>query len=567
MNKPQSLNTYWYTAFVLITHVTAAHLLVMLSFLLSPKLLPLAFPLSLIISGTLGIYLGSRVGFSNKEKTAPLLYSIAIIALSFVFSAFYFDLSWDGEWYHQAAIYHIRSDWNPIFEPIRTFNEHNDASILHFPKGSWYYAASVYATFGNFEAGKSLNILVLAATVLVTYAVLREYDISKIKAGSLTSMLVLNPVIWSEVTTYLVDGVLILSLVLYLSCLFSAYRKPAILNVSIGAMAIICVINIKFTGLVFLSFLSAFAFAYFFIWKKKYVLKFLLFHIISFFLSVIVFGYNPYVTNTLERGHPLYPLMGTAKYPSTFADGFDANEVYETPKNMQGKPMMTRFFYAHFGRPGNAPYNNEENAELILPFSSKIKDWSAYHYHETRVSGFGPFFSGILIISFCLLLWVLITVKSSRWVLLFLLAAISSTLLLSRHFWWPRFGPQLWLLPILPVMACFWRKHAKGQFLFWALSFLIIANGLIVLFIHLKWETRSSTRLYKQLSDLRTQNRPLEANFGFFEKSTAEKLSKWGITYDIIPMDTLMKGPHTELMSVVEGYPGAVVYRQKETKN
>jgi hypothetical protein len=116
-------------------------------------------------------------------------------------------------------------------------------------------------------------------------------------------------------------------------------------------------------------------------------------------------------------------------------------------------------------------------------------------------------------------------------------------------------------------VVCFWQKQAKVQFLSWALSFLIIANGLIVLFIHMKWETRSSIRLYTQLSDLKKQNKPLEANFGFFEKSTAEKLSKRGIAYEIVPMDTLMKGPHTELMSVVEGYPGAVVYRQKETKN
>jgi hypothetical protein len=90
--------------------------------------------------------------------------------LSLALSVFFYDFSWDGQWYHQAAIYHLESGWNPILKPIETFDKNNDLSIVHFPKGSWYYAATVLSTFGNLEAGKSINWIVLFAAVFLCTA-------------------------------------------------------------------------------------------------------------------------------------------------------------------------------------------------------------------------------------------------------------------------------------------------------------------------------------------------------------------------------------------------------------
>lgn len=567
--KSQNTKLLWNISFILIGLIFFDYFLVLISFLTSIKLLPFVFPASLLVSIITSIYLGSKVGLTNNQKLRAVIISVLIILFSLAFSAFYFDLSWDGQWYHQAAIYELQSGWNPIFEPLRKFNGHNDLSIVHFPKNTWYYAASIYSTFGNFEAGKSLNILVLAATILIVYATSIEFGLSKQKSLGLTILLALNPVIWSEVTTYLVDGSLFLYLTIYIVTLFSSYKNTNNTVLFIGFMAIVCLINIKFTGLVFFCFLAVFAFIYILIWKREFILKFIVSHIITLIFAVFVFGFNPYITNTLERGHPLYPIMGTEKFPSVFEQtGRDDNDIYETPKNMQGKGIITRFFYAHFGRPGNAPYNNVQNAVLMYPFTSKMSEWSAYHYHETRVSGFGPLFSGILILSVILFIWVLIDIKKSRWILIFSWLAIISTLLISKHFWWPRFAPHIWFIPILPIGISLWQSLSKVRTIFtWSLVVLLVLNGLIVAFVHMDWETRSSIHLFKQLSELKQNKTEIEINYGWFEKSMQEKLSAWGIKYTQIPMDTILKDKHHELTSVVEGYPGAVLFRERNDKN
>jgi hypothetical protein len=435
---------------------------------------------------------------------------------------------------------------------------------MHFPKSTWYYAASVYSTFGNFEAGKSLNIMVLVAAILVVFATLREFGISVPKSLVISALIALNPVVWSEVTTFLVDGDLVLYLVAIAAVFFISLRSPNILVLIIGSMTAICLINTKFTGLVFFCFFAYFAFIYVLIRKRKYLLKFTGLNIGVLFLALFAFGFNPYVTNTIKRGHPLYPIIGTAKYPSaTEQDGADANEVYETPVNMRGKGILTRLYYANFSRPGNAPYNNVQNAELMVPFSSKISEWSAYHYHETRTSGFGPYFSGILILSLALFIWILFDIKKSRIAVILACTAVISTFFVSRHMWWPRFAPQMWALPLIPVVFSFWQPLSKIRAVYtWALAVLIAINGLIVLYEHMEWETSNSIHLYKQLSELKKKDKTLEVYFGYFEKSGKEKLSKWGIKYNQVQPDQFFQRDENnkirefeKLTSMVEGYP------------
>jgi hypothetical protein len=543
--------------------ISLDHLLVMLSFFVGSWFLPFAFPLSFLLSVFLYICLEKKENITKKIWT--ILLSFSVIVVSLVVSAFYFDLSWDGQWYLQSAIYHLRSGWNPVFEPIRTFEENNDSSIIHFPKGYWYYAASVFSTLGNFESGKSLNFILIFVSIVIINSTLQNFGLSKGKSLIIALLVVLNPVVWSETTTYLVDGSLILYISIYILMVFAWLREPNYKNMLIGALAITGMINLKFTGLVFFCVLAFLAAIGVLIYKRQYLVKFLGAHAVVLLVSVLIFGYNPYVSNFIKRGHPFYPIMGTAKYPSVYEQtGRDDNEIYETPLNMQGKPLMIRMFYANFGRPDNAPYYKERNAELIWPFSSKPADWKAYYFHETRVSGFGPYFGGILILSFILLLFIIIKDKKSRWAICLTLLAIFGSLFLSKHFWWPRFGPQMWLIPLIPVCFYFFRPVSKClNYYAWMITVIFLINGSIVLYMHMDWETRSSITLRKQLTELQKNNKPIEIFYGWFKKSMEEKLDRWQIEYEAVSPRVMMEGAHMNLTSVVEGYPNMVMYREK----
>jgi hypothetical protein len=285
-------------------------------------------------------------------------------------------------------------------------------------------------------------------------------------------------------------------------------------------------------------------------------------HAVTIIMGVFVFGFNPYITNTLERGHPFYPIMGTAKYPSTITPEHDSNETYETPGNMMGKSIFTRYFYACFGRPGNAPFDGNQNAELIWPCTSKIADWATYRFHEVRISGLGPFFGGTLVLSLILGIWVLFTIKGIRWVYILIMAAIITTLLLNKHFWWPRFAPQIWWLPIIAVSFLFYQPNGRFRAIItWLSTTLIIMNGIIVLCVHLNWEISSSIHLRKQLTELKQNNKMIDISFNNFRRSAKERLLIWGIKYNEITDREIKQGKYQELTSVVEGYPGAILFR------
>lgn len=550
------------SSLILLLMLFYSHIFMELSFITSSRILPLVLPISFVASILSHLLLGRKL--SSRERIAPILISCIVLALSFIFAAFYFDLSWDGQWYHQSAIYHISNGWNVFKEPIREFELNNASSIIHFPKGTWYYAASVYSFIGHFEAGKSINFILLFATLFLSYITLRDFNFSKGKALILSGLFILNPVVWSEVTTYLVDGVLYLYLSLYLLMVFAWFKTCNSKTMLIGFLAIAGMINVKFTGLVFFCVLALGALIYVIIYRRDVLVKFIGFHAGALIFSIVVMGYNPYLTNFTERGNPLYPIFGCEEYLSVFDEtGHDANEEVETPKNIMGRNRLVRMFYANFGRPGNAPYVDGNDAELIVPFTSNVSDWDAYHFHETRVSGFGPYFSGIIICSFLLFLLLFITDKKSRWALAISSVMLFTSLLFSQHFWWPRFGPQMWLIPLVPV--CFGFSHQlskKLKYFTWGLAILIMVNGLIVLTMHMRWETRSSVELRKQLTDLKDEKIPIDIYYGWFEKSIEERLKTWKI--DFSPEKSkrrIEKAEHMVLPSVVEGYPNKVLYR------
>ena len=555
--------------------ICMVHLLVMAVFILRGKFPPYIFPLSIASVMGLVFLLAGRLGIQKRQLLIASIVCLLIFALGLLVSWCYFDFSWDGQWYQQAAIYNLSENWNPFVDPLATPDHLNNPSILHFPKNSWYFGAALLRLFGTVEMGKTYNVILLFAAFGVFYALCRDLRMSVARSVTLTILVLLNPVVWSELTTFLNDGDLYLLLITYLASVMLWLRNSKITFVLISIMAGICLVNIKFTGLVFFILTSIFIFIYVLIRARKRVMPFLLWHMTATILALGLFGFNPYVTNTLKRGAPLYPLIGSKEYPGVIGSGNDDNEKYETPKNMRGKSLPVRLVYANFGRPGNAPYNHEDSARLEWPLTSDLSSWSAYDYHETRVAGFGPGF-GLLLMFTVPLLPLLIAARWRHWgleAMLFILG-VCFCQSISKHFWWPRFFPMFWLLPVVPIFLLWvngnnqsterrngrWKRGPND--LGWFLAVLMCVNGGIVAFIHLRWETRSSLKLRAELTQIHAARRPIVVDYGWFKRSVEEKLSHWEIDFTYGPLrgsDSLVR----ELPSVVEGYPNEVIFITK----
>jgi hypothetical protein len=533
---------------------------VMVSLLAGRVLFPLVFPAAVLGALIVGNRLLRRDGFARPEQWKAAGILLLLLGSSLALSAFFFDFSWDGEWYHQAGIIHIARDWNPLTDPMRNFVDHIVQAERHYAKGPWYFAAAVWGATGHIEWGKAINWLALAASFSALFAAALNGGLRRRYALGIAAAVAINPVVMSELTTSMVDAVMISFLVVAAAALFTCLHRPSAPALIAGVAGAIVSINAKFTGLIYLCFALAAGALWCMLKRRAWWWKFALAAAAALVLGVCVWGYNPYLTNTYYRHQPFYPLLGSAQYPSLEKLNQDDNERWETPKNLVGRSLPLRFFYAVFGRPGNQPYTKGRNASLMWPFTAVPADLYAYKYHETRVSGFGPFFSGCVVLAFLLGAWMLLGKEPSRWLMVLMAVTILASLSLSRHLWWPRYGPQFWLLPILPV--AFTLRQSSSRFRLWLariLLCLLVVNAAVVSFVRLHWETKASITLRHQLRQMRDSGREYEVRTMYFDDSTNVRLHEAGIKFRDVGMKSMPDS--AELMSVIEEYPAPVRYR------
>jgi hypothetical protein len=273
-------------------------------------------------------------------------------------------------------------------------------------------------------------------------------------------------------------------------------------------------------------------------------------------LGAVLFGFNPYVTNTVHRGNPFYPWLGSSAHPSFGQRGRDPNELYETPKNMVGRNRLFRLAYAIFGRPGAQPFFEGDNARLMWPFDIRWKDFHLFYFHEVRVAGFGPLFSGAFLVGFLLLGVALVRPGVPREIVILLAGAVVASLLVGIHTWWARYGPQLWWLPIIAVITGFavpgWRAVRWSA---WGLAALLLVNAMLVGVAHFQWEIAATRATHEQMAILRSK-RGVEVDLRYFGEPFGERLRAAGVAFRVT---NRLQGSHPmELMSVAPGYPGAV---------
>ena len=547
----------WVTTAVLGCFLCVLQLAVMLDLMAGRHGFRALAPLSLASALIFGYWLAGRENLTGRLRWAPSACALLVIFISVALSAFFYDLSWDGEWYQQTAVINIARDWNPIFDPMHEFAKHLQLWVRHYSKGPWYIAAAVYQTTGHIEWGKFIPWTALAAAFFATFAACLDLDLSPRAATAVASLLALNPVTTSELPTYLVDGIMFCFLAVCVAAIVSTLYKPRLSTAFAGVTAAIVAINAKFTGLVFLCFLLA-AFGLWILFRQRaQSLRYIAIATGTLVLGTCIWGYNPYVTNTIYRHQPFYPVLGSASYPSLAQQGRDGIDRYETPKNIMGRNRFIRFGYAIFGRPGNQPYRIGRNASLMWPFAARPSDLYCYTYHETRVAGFGPWFSGCFLLAIPLAVWYMLRDPSATSALLLAASTITASLILSPQLWWPRYGPQLWLLPLVPLFFVLRKPCSRRQLQFaWGVVFVLLVNALIVATIRMRWEIGHTIALRHQLQQLHDSGKEYTVSTRYFSDSAEVRLTEAGVRYQNIGMKKIAHAE--ELISVVEGYPDPI---------
>lgn len=495
------------------------------------------FILSVIISGFLKYLLYRKEGkeFSVLKRVVLEAVYLALFLIIAAVSSQFYDTTYDGRAYHQEAIIRLAQGYNPYYQQLDEDEELHALWINHYPKAMEIVSSAVYAFTGNIETGKAFNLLFMISNILMGVGVFLRWGRLSQGAGLIFAMILgLNPVAVCQSLTYYVDGQT-WSLLLagaYLIFLF-VFEKKMAWNM-ILALVIFSLANMKFTSLVYLMVMMAVYYLILLLTRpgKELIQTFMITGTAGL-IAVFFIGFNPYVTNTLINGHPFYPVYGENK-----VDIITGN----APHEFKDKNRFEKFYLSFLGRSGNLMRAwSDEKIDLKPPFTFDLKEIKAMTGCDVRVAGFGPLFSGIFLVS--ALLYVLNKLGKSggktgekgkdrfpgkaSWIDALLFFVVFSVVI-NPEFWWARYVPQLWAVPVLMLLGSGFSGKKPG------LALVPVAFYLVSIFmistVYIGSNIKETRALNHELELLSEGNREMAVYFENF-RSDRLKLMKKGIAY------------------------------------
>jgi hypothetical protein len=545
----------WSAGAALLCCLGVVHLLVVAGFAAGIGVSPMLAPSVAAASLAAALWFGRQSGLGSGQRMTAVFLVVTALAICLALAATFFDLSWDGQWYHQTAVYQMAEGWNPLRDPVHDFGRHSwNLWVLHYAKGPWYVALAIFATTGSIEVAKALSVIAPVITLLVVFAAALDLGLSRRSALLVACLTTLNPVTTCGIVTHQVDGILVSLMAAAVAAGLVWLRRPRWQPALVAFLSAALCVNTKFTGLVYVCFFVAAGGVYSLWCRRDLFVRYAALAGLAVLVGTLVLGFNPYVTNTIHRGNPFYPLQGSAGHPSLAQQGRDPIEKYETPHNMMGRSRVLRLAYGVFGKPGTAPYVADD-AQLMWPFAVSWQDFSLYYFHDVRIGGFGPLFSGVLLLALALTAAGCARRAIPVSLLLLLGGAIAASLLVSTHTWWARYGPHLWWLPIVPVAAALrvgtWPPLRRAAV---TIALVLLVDTLLVSAVHMRWEWRSTAALRQQMADLR-QAGPMTVGLAYFDVPVAARLRAAGIAFDPVRRFQCTADRQLTLMSVCRGYP------------
>jgi len=479
--------------------------------------LPTAFVGSYLVTAW-----GARLYFPRPWRTALLVAALLglLVAASAGISRVFYDVSFDGQAYHQEGVYQLARGWNPLFTPsISLISIFKCVLLNHYPKGPWIVAASMYRLTGRIESGKFANLLLMCAAFFLALAVFAGSG-KKLSAWpvAMAVLVAANPVAVCQIFTFYVDGQMASLLVcLAALCFLSATASNPWVNLLLLEAAVL-IIQVKFTGLVYVTILFA-GFLALLAWQKRPWRKPFYMAALALGLGTCVFGMNPYVFNILENGHPFYPFFGRGELPN-----FSLRN--DTPPDFWEANRVANLAASIFSRSRVWP----PESTLKVPWQVDRSEWGQFQQPDVRTGGFGPLFPAALVLSWVFLAIRLWRGRAAPWVATALILIIIASVLPVHACWWARYAPQVWLIPLValaPLGGAGEKPHWRG--LSWLVLLILSVNVAGIAMVNFGANLDATRGMAGDLADLRA-HAPFKVAFGNF-RSNRFRLQEAGIPF------------------------------------
>lgn len=432
------------------------------------------------------------------------------------------DYSYDSMAYHQEAVIAIKNGWNPFYQSRIPMN----LWVMHYAKASCVFAASIFKITNRIESAKILSsflpLILLVLSFGTFYLITKK---RKILSGFAALLLVLNPVILGQSFTYYVDsmlGIYVIFLIINIVLILffkdlTLFKYLALVNIAVFLS------NIKFTGLAYAGvILLAFLICSFFFNEKKYNIRLLIFLVCSLIITVGVIGFNPYVTNTINNGNPLYPLAGKGKINIM---------TNNTPLDYRYDGQFEQFYKSMIAVPSTINPNGKPAKSLSQLFEVNSNVLTFYAGVDARMRGFGVYSILFLPISFIGLLYLLATCRNKKVLTYSIVTLIFTigTLLAAGSFWWARYINFIWLIPVGVGTFMVLKKSKISKIIGILLLILLFVNSAILIPTMISYKIRQSNSVKTYVF-----SKPLVIYQNNFEPSFINKAKEFNLKYTIV---------------------------------
>lgn len=464
----------------------------------------------------------------SYKKYRNIFFSIGIILISIIINGTIVDVSYDGQWYHMLTPIMINKGWNPIWD--YNANLYSNISVntiwsIVYPKSLEIFSSVFYMATGNILVGKFYNILLIVVNILLLKSFLEEKIFSKVILYLFIFVIVFNPVVSTQLWTYYVDGTgyLLILVILNLSYLKYTYSKINesykfidFLIIALSAIAI----NIKFTMVGYIPIILCGIGIMFYINKKEKIYLYFKTTILSLLVGILIVGYNPYVLNIMEHGNIFWPLKGENSVDIISAQG--TKEFLE--KNRLEKLGISILSKSRV---------DVSEPILKIPGSVDVKEITTIiSVPDTRIGGWGPFFSLGIILSIILFVYMIYRKIYNIYFFISICVLLISTIV-NPECWWARYVPQFYIIPIIILLYGEINKNFLGakikKFLYFSLCILVL-NSALVLIGNIPYTVYRNYENYRFLINLK-EYKNIEIYFDDFYTVSESRLKFFDLNY------------------------------------
>lgn len=489
------------------------------------------FPAAILLTLLFSTILSQYIHPSHWAAFAilnSLLFAVVFLA-SLRTANSYFDISYDGNAYHQSAIIELASGWDPHYRYVTKKEVGTlDRWLNHYSKGLWYTESNIVKFLDAVEPAKATQFLLLAASICLSlYTLLHFPHLPKFLALPISLLISLNPVSLYQSLSFYVDGQLYSLLVCLLSLLALIFLRPKNYLYFLLAMCVSVLVNVKLTAIAYAGFFLAGGIVVFILHEKlAHLEKLAISSAAALFVGIFVIGFSPYVTNTIVKGNPLYPAAGP---------GAINIRIENVPQDYYYKSPIQILFLSAFSR-AEFQRNMGQFSHLKSPFQLSSQELQAFSSTGPIEGGWGPYFGLALIASALALSLMFLLAKSYGYAAI---AGLLSLIILVSCVANPissvaRYTPQFWLVPVLIGLIALMHRQIIIR-VYGAIVCLVLAyNIYLVIPVYFNYNQKVTQEWGTKLSQLSTVSAPLEVNPSDFRLSFAYKFRKYHIPFRFV---------------------------------